>query len=302
MKSTQNLNLNQLRRISLLIGLLKRTPYRNKTHILKYFEENDKGFNERTFYRLKETLARDFGIEITFDYTHQGYFFDEENSVEPQNFLSLIELLTTADLLAVTFDEKKNALSYIEFEKQPALESLDNFKIILEAIQNHVPITFLHNSFYFLKEATYTLKPYLLKQYQNRWYVIGETEKGYRNFGTDRMEAITVGTKKFKPKTQEAKDKFSHVIGLNYSDHPLEKVVLSFNISQKPYLESLPMHHTQKVLQTTNEIYVVELMIHPNFEFRQQVLKYGSLVQVTEPKWLKDEFKDELMKALKNYK
>lgn len=302
MKNNQSLNLTQLRRISLLLAYLKRNPYKTKQDILDYFDDNDKGFNERTLYRLNETLARDFGIEIVFNYTNGGYFFDEENSSNPESFLSLLEILTTAELFSMNFKEKNNALSFVEFENKAAIEHIPNFKIVLDAIQEQLPVTFKHNSFYHLKQEEYTLKPYFLKQYQNRWYVIGETEKDYRTFGIDRIENITIGTKKFKAKTEEAKDKFSQVIGLNYVDHKLEKIQLSFHISQKPYVVSLPLHHSQKEINAENEnFFAIELRIHPNFELRQQVLKYGSLVKVIEPKWLAEEIREELMKGFERY-
>lgn len=302
MAITKNLNLTQLRRISLLLAYLKRKPYQSIQSILDYFEDNDKGFNERTFYRLNQTLGRDFGIEIVFDYNHNGYFFDEENSSNPEAFLSLLEILGTAELFSTNFKEKNSALSYVEFENKAAIESLPNFKTVLNAIQLKVPITFNHNSFYHLKQEEYTLKPYFLKQYQNRWYAIGETEKGYRTFGIDRIENIVIGTKKFKDKTEEAKDKFSQVIGLNYADHKIEKIKLSFNISQKPYLISLPLHHSQKeILTKKSHSFDIELLIHPNFEFNQQILKYGSLVKVLEPQWLADEIRTEINKSLMNY-
>ena len=302
MTDTKNLNLTQVRRISLLLAYLKRNPYKTKEEILDYFEENDKGFNERTLYRLNQTLSRDFGIEIVFDYNYNGYYFDEDKSTNPEAFLSLLEILVTAELFSTNFKEKNNALSYVEFENRAAIETLPNFKTVLNAIQLQLPINFHHHSFYHLKEEIYTLKPYFLKQYQNRWYVFGETEKGYRTFGIDRIENITIGTKKFKPKTEEAKDKFSHVIGLNYVDHKMETIKLSFHISQKPYLVSLPLHSSQKEINPENdETFDIKLLIHPNFEFSQQILKYGSLVKVLEPQWLAIEIKDEIIKSLNQY-
>ena len=302
MADTKNLNLTQVRRISLLLAFLKRNPYKTKEEILDYFEENDKGFNERTLYRLNQTLSRDFGIEIVFDYNYDGYYFDEDKSTNPEAFLSLLEILVTAELFSTNFKEKNNALSYVEFENRAAIETLPNFKTVLNAIQLQLPINFNHHSFYHLKEEIYTLKPYFLKQYQNRWYVFGETEKGYRTFGIDRIENVSIGTKKFKPKTEEAKDKFSHVIGLNYVDHKMETIKLSFHISQKPYLVSLPLHSSQKEVNPENDLtFDIELLIHPNFEFRQQILKYGSLVKVLEPKWLTAEIKEEQKKAFESY-
>lgn len=302
MPKTTELNLTQVRRISLLLAYLKRNPYKSLLDILDYFEENDKGFHDRTFYRLRETLSRDFCIEITFDLRNKGYYFDEEKSTNPEAFLSLLEILVTGELFSSTFNEKNNVLSFVEFENASTIEHIPDFKMVLEAIQKQLPITFRHSSFYHLKEEDYTLKPYFLKQYQNRWYVIGETEKGYRTFGIDRLENIVIGSKKFKSKTEEAKDKFSNVVGLNYVDHKIEKVHLAFNISQKPYVKSLPLHRSQKEINSQNESsFDIELLIHPNFEFRQQVLKYGSLVKVIHPKWLADEIREELRKGFENY-
>lgn len=302
MAETKGLNLTQLRRISMLLGYLKSKTFATKDQILDFFEINDNGFTERTFFRLKKALDEDFGIKIEYNYTSEGYFFDEENSFNASSFVNLLEMVTTAEIFSTNFKEKNNALSFVSFEKPYAIESVANFKTVLNAVQMKLPITFKHSSFYHLKDENYTLKPYFLKQYQNRWYVVGETEKGYRTFGMDRIQDVILGSKKFKAKTEEAIEKFSHVVGLNFVDHPIERIKLRFHISQKPYLQSLQLHHSQKEIDSINdETFDIELLIHPNFEFNQQILKYGSLVTVLEPKWLELEIKKELKRALGNY-
>nr|WP_315234081.1 WYL domain-containing protein [uncultured Flavobacterium sp.] len=298
----KHLNSTQVAQTSLLIDILKKKPYQKIGELITQLGITKSKISERTFYRLVDKLFIVYGIKITFDYLIGGYFLDENESSNTESFLSHLEILATAELFASNFQDKKNPLSLVEFETKAITATIPNFKSVLDAIQQNLPISFKHHSFYHLKEEIYTLKPYFLKQYQNRWYVIGETEKGYRTFGIDRIENITIGTKKFKPKTEEAKEKFSNVIGLNYVDHALEKIVLSFHVSQKPYLVSLPIHHSQKEINHDNKAsFDIELRIHPNFEFRQQVLKYGSLVKVFEPKWLAEEIKEELRKGFENY-
>jgi hypothetical protein len=299
----RHLNSPQVYRTKQLVEILRKTSYETRDNLITLMCTNrDKKISERTFLRLVKTLSEDYGIIIKFDFTNRGYYLDEEKSANIESFLSHIEILATAELLSASFNEKNNALSFVEFENKATLIAVPNFKIALEAIQQNLPLSFTHNSFYHHKQADYTVKPFFLKQYQNRWYVVGETEKGYRTFGVDRIKNITIGTIKFKPKTEEAKEKFSKVIGLNYIDHPLEKIVLSFNKTQKPYLESLPLHTSQKEITTANDkTFNIELRIHPNFEFRQQVLKYGSLVKILEPKWLAEEIKEELRKGFENY-
>lgn len=302
-KDVNHFNAPQVYRTKQLVEILKNKSFVNRENLRNYLSENrDNKISERTIYRLIKSLHNDYSIIIKFDRVNKGYYLDEDNSSNIESFLSHMEFLATAELLTASFNKKNNTLSFVEFENKATIETVPNFKTILEVIQQNLPISFNHNSFYRDKEEEYTLNPYYLKQYQNRWYVIGETANGYRTFGIDRIKNITIGNTKFTAKTEEAKEKFSNVIGLNYVDHPLEKIVLSFNSSQKPYLESLPLHTSQKEITTANDkTFDIELNIHPNFEFRQQILKYGSLVKVVEPKWLAEEIKEELRKGYENY-
>ena len=302
-KEQQHLNTPQVYQTKQLVEILKKSPFESMENLIKYISTNrENKISERTFHRIKATLRNDYGIIIKHSRANNGFHLDEEKSLNIDSFLSHLEILATAEQISNNLNENNNTLSFIEFENKAAIDAIPNFKTILDAIQQNVPLRFNHYSFYHLKEEEYNLKPYFLKQYQNRWYVVGETEKGYRTFGIDRIENIIIGTVKFKPKTEEAKDKFSNVIGLNYVDHKLEKIHLSFHISQKPYIVSLPLHHSQKEIKTDNEnSFNIELLIHPNFEFRQQVLKYGSLVKVVEPRWLVEEIKEELRKGFMGY-
>jgi predicted DNA-binding transcriptional regulator YafY len=296
------LNSTQVAQTSILLDTLKKRPFQKIGQLVVKLGITKPEISDRTFYRLIDKLFVIYGIKIKFDYSIGGYFIDEKESSNTESFLSHIEILATAELFTSHFEDKSNPLSLIEFETKAVITAVPNFKIALEAIQQNLPISFTHNSFYHQKQADYNLKPYFLRQYQNRWYVVGETEKGYRTFGIDRIENIKVGTKKFKPKTEEAKDKFRNVVGLNFVDHKLETINLSFDISQKPYLVSLPLHLSQKEIHLDNgKTFDIELRIHPNFEFRQQVMKYGSLVKVIEPKWLAEEIMAELRKGFEGY-
>lgn len=298
-----HLNSPQVYRTKILVEILRKHQSMHRDILIKEISvKENKNLSVRTIQRYVKTLNEDYGIVITLNKGNTHYYLDEEKSSNVESFLSHIEILSTAELIKSSFNGTNNALAFVEFENKASISSIPNFKVILEAIHQALPISFGHYSFYHLKEENYTLKPYFLKQYQNRWYVIGQTEKGYRTFGIDRLKDITVGTKKFKQKTEEAMDKFKDVIGLNYVDHDLQNIILSFHISQKPYIESLPLHRSQTVISSDNEEnFGIKLCIHPNFEFKQQVLKYGSLVKVIEPKWLANEIKTELQKALVNY-
>lgn len=299
-KST-NLNTPQVYRTKVLVETLRKfESLDGKVLISIICPKESKKITIRTLQRDIKNLKEKFGIVIKCN--NSLYTLENDKPEFVDSFLSHLEILSTAKLITTDYNENQNSLSFIEFENESNTALVPNFKVLLEAINQTLIVSFTHYSFYHLKEEKYSLKPYFLKQYQNRWYVVGETEKGYRTFGIDRLNDIRIGKKKFISKTEEAKDKFKNVIGLNYVDHKLEKIHLSFHPSQKPYLLSLPLHRSQKQISIKNDTsFDIELWIHPNFEFRQQVLKYGSLVKVIEPKWLAKEIKEELRKGFENY-
>ena len=197
-----HLNNPQVYHTKQLVEILKKSPFESMENLIKYISTNrENKISERTFHRIKATLRNDYGIIVKHSKANDGFYLDEEQSLNVDSFLSHMEIIATAEQISNNLNANNNLLSFIEFENKAAIETIPNFKTILEAIQQQIPITFNHNSFYHLKVEEYILKPYFLKQYQNRWYVVGETEKGYRTFGIDRIENIKVGNKKFKAKT-----------------------------------------------------------------------------------------------------
>jgi hypothetical protein len=69
--------------------------------------------------------------------------------------------------------ESKDTLNYISFESQGDLRGIENLKPILFAIKNHRKVVFAHENFDTGKQRKYTVEPYLLKEYQTRWYLVG---------------------------------------------------------------------------------------------------------------------------------
>ena len=165
----KHLNSTQVAQTSLLIDILKKKPYQKIGDLVKQLGITKPKISDRTFYRLVDKLFIVYGIKITFDYVIGGYFLDEKESSNTESFLSHLEILATAELFTSNFQDNFNPLSVVEFETKSVTAAVPNFKTILEAIQQQLPINFKHKSFYHHnKEEQYNLKPYFLKQYQNR--------------------------------------------------------------------------------------------------------------------------------------
>jgi predicted DNA-binding transcriptional regulator YafY len=80
-----------------------------------------------------------------------------------------------------------------------------------------------------------------------------------------------------------------------------EKVILKFDNSQAVYLKSLPVHHSQKILEETPNAFIIELFVHPTFDFVLEILKYGDLVEVLAPLKLRETIMLRIYRANQKY-
>jgi len=105
-----------------------------------------------------------------------------------------MEIVNTAQLLTESLHEAKMHCVIFPLEREGGLEGIENLKPLLAAIRECKIIHFSHYNFATEKTTQYVVKPYLLREYQNRWYVVGIAEKikKLRIFGIDRITNLVV--------------------------------------------------------------------------------------------------------------
>lgn len=268
-----------------------------------YLHQHGFEVSSRTLQRDIEQIRIEFGMEIKYDRTNNGYFIDKESSIDLDTFLGFLDTVATADLLTQTLKESKYAMNYISFESEGNFHGSAHLKDILFAIKNKRKIEFVHYNYLADTCKNYEICPYLLKEYQNRWYVIGKVEgKAFRTFGIDRVENLKVSTARFKSdKNETPATLFENIIGLTAAEGKVEEVILEFQPVQGKYIKSLPMHKSQRIIKDDNKSLVVSLKLVPNFELNQKILMMGEAVKVLKPLKLAKEIQEALTKALKQY-
>lgn len=68
-----------------------------------------------------------------------------------------------------------------------------------------------------------------------------------------------------------------------------------------PLLRTLPKHHSQKEIKTTKQYSDFEYFMAPTFDFRQEILREGSELEVLEPESFRKELSQETRKAFLRY-
>ncbi|MEA3318303.1 MAG: WYL domain-containing protein [Bacteroidota bacterium] len=292
-----------IRRYTLEIEKIRREQFPSFQEIKNYLFNHGFEVSDRTIQRDIEQIRFEFGIEIEYKKYKNGYDIDYKNSINIESFFRFLEIVNTAKLLTESLYESKDALKHISFDTGGGFKGIENLKPLLKAIKDSRKISFNHFNFHTKKTRKYSLKPYLLKEYQNRWYIVGLIGKlkEFRTFGIDRIENLEVKTETFKVDNKlNPTEMFEKTIGLVYSLNTAQNVILSFTPTQGKYIKTLPLHTSQKILIDNEIEFRISIFVIPNFELTQLILKHGDTVKVIEPEWLADEIKENLKRTLAN--
>ena len=105
------------------------------------------------------------------------------------------------------------------------------------------------------------------------------------------------------PKDFNPQEYFFHCFGIIYDvDVSPVEIKLKITSSQAKYLRALPMHHSQKEIETSREYSIFTFYIKPTFDFRQEILSLGEDVEVISPASFRNEIGNGTIQMSKNYK
>jgi predicted DNA-binding transcriptional regulator YafY len=177
----------------------------------------------------------------------------------------------------------------------------------------------LHNAIYYKKVLTISyqpfendapfdveIHPYFLKQYNNRWFLFGynpEKEKYDWNLAIDRITYIKESKGKYHENTViNWEEYFEDIIGVTKPEGAVtEKVVLHFTGKTGKYMETKPLHGSQKTKWLNNSTLELSLQVIINYELERLILSYADNVEVKKPTEVKKIIQLRLRNALEQY-
>jgi len=204
-----------------------------------------------------------------------------------------------------TFKLKSSVNPIIGFEQNPYLKGLNFFTELFNAIQYKKTLNISYQSFSQEKPIQMCLHPYFLKQYNNRWFLFGlnENMNSISNLALDRIIEVKENNRKFiENVTVDFEEYFEDVVGVTVTENkkPI-KILLQISKQLFPYVESKPIHGSQKLKERNDEGAIIELSLQLNYEFISLIFSYGEKVTVIEPAELKTILKTKAENVLKNY-
>ena len=296
---------NYFNRYVWLIDTINRNGYISRDQINRLWRnsrlnETGEELYERTFHNHREAILEIFGIEIKCDRS-LGYYIANSDELEENGMRKwLMESLSINNLLNETRDMRDRII----FEKIPSSQKW--LPVIVNAMRDGKAVEITYQSFNYEEPSSFPICPYCLKLFKQRWYVLGKCEKyDYpRVYALDeRMSnARQLEEKSIVPKGFDAKEFFQNSFGIIIgNDRAPVTIGIKVVKNQVKYIESLPLHHSQKKIEDTPDYNVYEFFLAPTFDFEQEILSHGPDYEVLYPEEFRDVIKADVAQMYKNY-
>ena len=275
---------------------------------------------------MKKARPNGFGAPIKFDFQQQEYLYTDPNftingvkltredaSVLEESLVLIkcmlrtelgdklrhaMEKVLSTSIEEVDFNERYPILKTMEPPRSRGYEFMD---LLLDCCKVGIPISFVHYSYKNEVFKPVVLHPYVVREFENRWYVFGYSAKhdALRSFGLDRIyEPIKLDLHYKKGNTKQILSFLNDMYGV-FSlgvEEPIE-VVLNADPLTTKFFTAYPIHESQVVSKSPSGYSEISLTLIPTMELIHLVWSYGPSMHISSPDWLKEK-----QHALKYYR
>lgn len=201
---------------------------------------------------------------------------------------------------------KEAAPIIIEFDNNQYLKGIEHLGPLHNAILYKKVLDISYQPYENETPFNLIIHPYFLKQYNNRWFLFGynpEKEKYDWNLALDRILVISETKAKYQNNNQiDWNTYFEDIIGVTKPIHAgIENVVLHFIGRTGNYMETKPLHGSQKSKWLDKTTLEVTLQVVINYELERLILSYANSVIVIKPAGLLTATKRRLKDAYDSY-
>lgn len=316
----------QLRRLMELDRLFQNEQRWKASELLqKLADESDIQISDRT---LKDDLAylktesdgilttQKIGRDWLWYYTESTYSHFRK-SLLPNEFADLQRMITTfkgwGDLpfwqeielmlsqfeVRLTLSNRPNR-KLIDFQKPISTRGGQWLSTLYKAIDNQSVTRISYHSLRTNANVITDIYPYLLKEYNNRWWLIGWAGKSIINvaletvYNVEDSETVFDNIPEFDPDSY-----FASILGVTVNHGEPEIIRLKVAPDSVNYLKTKPLHESQR--PANDDGTEITLKLIPNYELQQAILQYGSRIEVLWPESLRETISGIIHQAAQNY-
>lgn len=175
----------------------------------------------------------------------------------------------------------------IEFDENKYLVGKNYISDLYDTILSKQVLNIQYKSFKVDEAIEIVFHPYYLKQYNNRWFVLGRNQiyNSIQNLSLDRILNIEHNNQIqfIDNDLVDFEEYFEDIIGVSIENESVQTVVLKVEKSLLPYIQTKPLHESQIIKPFDESFGLVVIKVIPNYELESLILSFGERVEVLEP-------------------
>ena len=167
------------------------------------------------------------------------------------------------------------------------------------------------------EERTVTLHPYLLKEYNRRWYLIAAAEESGKllNFALDRIDKVVpLPSQVYVPYDGDLNERFEDIVGVTLNEgKDLQTIVFWVSNRSKDYVATKPIHESQRNIRGEREKELREkyptlcegrffsIDCIENYELIRELTSFGKDLIVLSPQSIVEQVQQRIMEMQNEY-
>lgn len=218
-------------------------------------------------------------------------------------------------MIGLGIEERRQIIS---FSNNPYLQNSNLLGTLFDQISNEVVIRLSYHTFSDETVRNIEFHPYLLKQYNERWFLLGAADSDMKilNFALDRIDKVEpLPEKKYIECSEDLYDRFEDIVGVTlYEDRPIEHILFWVSGRSCNYVATKPIHESQVFIRGEEEdelrnkyprfkggsFFSIDCI--ENYELIRDLCSFGSDLLVLSPLVIKEKIICRINNILQEYK
>ena len=202
------------------------------------------------------------------------------------------------------YAEKSHTHPVIHLDKNENLKGIHFLDELYQSIIKKVVLVVEYQSFRARSSNKLTIHPYILKEFNNRWFLVGKVNNQIQTLALDRISSIDYDFQiPYLEEDFNGDEYYKNTIGVTVlKEIHVQNIILKADSENAPYIITKPFHHTQEIIEQHEDGSVTfQIEVHLNFELERLILGFGESIEVLAPKLLRKKIKNKLSLALGKY-
>ncbi len=178
----------------------------------------------------------------------------------------------------------------VAFAQNPDLKGIELFSPLFDSIVKKQVLSIRYHRFG-KPSSVRIIHPYQLRQYNNRWFLIGLEERLLPRIPItvipiDRIDEFKVAESVVFQEYRGADfdEYFYDIVGVSLLPEGRKvRVVIKAFFPAANFIETKPIHPSQRVLERGEGYIVFQLDVIPNYELESQLISYADQTEIIEP-------------------